>query len=99
VPHITAYVEADAGRLMAARTRLSERLGKKIPMDSLLVAAVVPALHQFPVGNASVEGDDLLVREFYDIGVAVGSPDGLLVPIVQDADRCRWQSSPRSLPI
>jgi pyruvate/2-oxoglutarate dehydrogenase complex dihydrolipoamide acyltransferase (E2) component len=87
VPHITAHVEADAGRLMAARTRLSERLGKKIPMDALLVAAVVPALQQFPVGNASVEGDDLLVREFYDIGVAVGSPDGLLVPIVRDADR------------
>jgi pyruvate dehydrogenase E2 component (dihydrolipoamide acetyltransferase) len=87
VPHITAHVEADASRLIAARTRLSERLGKKIPMDALLVAVVIPALRQFPVANAAMDGDDLLVKDFYDIGVAVGSPDGLLVPIVRDADR------------
>lgn len=85
VPHITAHVEADASRLMAARTRLSERLGAKIPMDALLVAAVVPALQQFPVANAAVDGNDLLMRDFFDVGVAVGSPDGLLVPIVRDA--------------
>lgn len=87
VPHITAHVEADASRLIAARARLSERLGKKISMDALLVAVIIPALRQFPVANAAVDGDDLLVKEFYDIGVAVGSPDGLLVPIVRDADR------------
>lgn len=85
VPHITAHVEADASRLMTARARLSERLGTKIPMDALLVAAVVPALQLFPVANAAVDGDDLLTRNFFDIGVAVGSPDGLLVPIVRDA--------------
>jgi pyruvate/2-oxoglutarate dehydrogenase complex dihydrolipoamide acyltransferase (E2) component len=85
VPHITAHVEADASRLMTARARLSERLGRKIPIDALLVAAVVPALQQFPVANAAVDGDDLLTRDFFDIGVAVGSPDGLLVPIVRDA--------------
>jgi pyruvate/2-oxoglutarate dehydrogenase complex dihydrolipoamide acyltransferase (E2) component len=70
---------------MTARARLSERLGRKIPIDALLVAAVVPALQQFPVANAAVDGDDLLTRDFFDIGVAVGSPDGLLVPIVRDA--------------
>jgi len=85
VPHITAHVEADASRLMTARARLSERLGTKLPMDALLVAAVVPALQLFPVANAAVDGDDLLTRNFFDIGVAVGSPDGLLVPIVRDA--------------
>jgi pyruvate/2-oxoglutarate dehydrogenase complex dihydrolipoamide acyltransferase (E2) component len=85
VPHITAHVEADASRLMAVRARLSDRLGVKIPMDALLVAAAVPALQQFPVANAAVDGDDLLMRHFFDIGVAVGSPDGLLVPIVRDA--------------
>lgn len=87
VPHITAHVEADASRLMTARARLSERLETKIPMDALLVAAVVPALQLFSVANAAVDGDELLMRNFFDIGVAVGSPDGLLVPIVRDADQ------------
>jgi len=87
VPHISAHVEADASRLISARKSLSERLGTKVPIDALLVAMVIPALQQFPIANAEVDGDDLVVKHYCDVGIAVGSPDGLLVPILRDADR------------
>ena len=86
VPHISADVEADAERFISGRAMLSERLGIKMPIDALLVAAVIPALRQFPVANAEIVGDDLVVKHYFDIGVAVGSDEGLLVPIVRDAD-------------
>lgn len=86
VPHISAHVEADASRFISGRGMLSDRLGIKLPVDALLVAAVIPALRQFPVANAEVVGDELVVKQYFDIGVAVGSDEGLLVPIVRDAD-------------
>ena len=86
VPHISAHVEADAERFISGRAMLSERLGIKLPVDALLIAAVIPALRQFPVANAEIVGDDLVVKHYFDIGVAVGSDEGLLVPIVRDAD-------------
>jgi pyruvate dehydrogenase E2 component (dihydrolipoamide acetyltransferase) len=86
VPHISAHVEADAERFISGRGMLSERLGIKMPVDALLIAAVIPALRQFPVANAEIVGDDLEVKHYFDIGVAVGSDEGLLVPIVRDAD-------------
>ncbi len=87
VPHITAHVDADASRLLAARKALGERLGRKVPLDAMFAAAVIPALRQFPVANATIDGDDIVVHNYYDIGIAVGSADGLLVPIVRDVDR------------
>jgi pyruvate dehydrogenase E2 component (dihydrolipoamide acetyltransferase) len=86
VPHISAHVEADASRFISGRGMLSERLGIKLPIDALLIAAVIPALRQYPVANAEIVGDDLVVKHYFDIGVAVGSDEGLLVPIVRDAD-------------
>jgi pyruvate dehydrogenase E2 component (dihydrolipoamide acetyltransferase) len=87
VPHITAHVDADATRFLSMRKSLSERLSKKVPMDALLTAMIIPALRQFPEANAELDGDDLLLKQYYDIGIAVGSADGLLVPVVRDADR------------
>ncbi len=86
VPHISAHVEADATRFISGRGMLSDRLGIELPIDALLVAAVIPALRRFPVANAEIVGDDLVVKHYFDIGVAVGSDEGLLVPIVRDAD-------------
>jgi pyruvate dehydrogenase E2 component (dihydrolipoamide acetyltransferase) len=86
VPHISAHVEADASRFISGRAMLSERLGIKLPVDAMLAAAVIPALRQFPVANAEIAEDDLIVKHYFDIGVAVGSDEGLLVPIVRDAD-------------
>lgn len=87
VPHITAHVEADATRFLSMHKSLAELLGKKVPMDALLTAMIIPALRQFPEANAELDGGDLVIKQYYDIGIAVGSADGLLVPVVRDADR------------
>lgn len=87
VPHITGNADADAGRLLAARKALSNRLERKVPFEVFLIAASLPALRQFPEMNATVDGDDLIVHGHYDIGFAVGSDGGLIVPVVRHADR------------
>jgi pyruvate dehydrogenase E2 component (dihydrolipoamide acetyltransferase) len=87
VPHITAHVEADATRFLSMHKSLAERLGKKVPMDALLTAMIIPALRQFPEANAELDGGDLVIKQYYDIGIAVGSADGLLVPVIRDADQ------------
>jgi pyruvate dehydrogenase E2 component (dihydrolipoamide acetyltransferase) len=87
VPHITAHVEADATRFLSMHKSLAERLGKKVPMDALLTAMIIPALRQFPEANAQIDGDELVIKHYYDVGIAVGSADGLLVPVVRNADR------------
>lgn len=87
VPHVTSHVEADATRLLEMRRALTDRLGTKVPIDALLVAVVAPALRQFPEMNAAIDGGELVVHHYVDMGIAVGSDDGLVVPIVRDADR------------
>ncbi len=87
VPHITGNTDADAGRFLAARRALGERINRKVPFDALIIAAVIPALKQFPEMNATVDEADLVVHHRYDIGVAVGTEGGLMVPVVRDADR------------
>ncbi len=87
VPHITGNADADAGRLLTARKALGTRLDRKVPFDALLIAAALPALRQFPEMNATVDGDDLIVHGRYDIGFAVGTAEGLIVPVIRNADR------------
>ncbi len=85
IPHVTTFDHVDASRLLAVRTALRDRHGQAIPIDALIVRAVVPALAAFPEFNASLDGDDLVLQERADIGVAVDTPDGLLVAVVRDA--------------
>jgi pyruvate dehydrogenase E2 component (dihydrolipoyllysine-residue acetyltransferase) len=85
IPHVTSFDEADASRLLAVRTALQNRHGVSIPIDALVIAAVVPALREVPVFNARLDGDDLVYHDRHDIGVAVNTPDGLLVAVVKDA--------------
>ena len=86
IPHVTTFDEAPAGRLLAARQALESRHSVKIPLEALIIKAVLPALAQFPEFNAAIDGDDLVVFGHYDIGVAVDTPDGLLVAVVKAAD-------------
>jgi pyruvate dehydrogenase E2 component (dihydrolipoamide acetyltransferase) len=86
IPHVTTFDEVPAARLLAARKALEARHGVKIPLEALIIKAVVPALGQYPEFNASIDGDDLVVFGHYDIGVAVDTPDGLLVGVVKAAD-------------
>jgi pyruvate dehydrogenase E2 component (dihydrolipoamide acetyltransferase) len=86
IPHVTTFDDVDATRLLEVRIALSERHEVKIPIEALLVRAVLPALSAFPEFNATVDGDDLLVHGSHDIGIAVDTPDGLLVAVIRDAD-------------
>ncbi len=86
IPHVTTYGEADAGALLAARRELAAASGDRVPLEALLIGAVLPALRAHPEFNASLVGDTLLLRRHYDVGVAVDTPDGLLVAVVRDAE-------------
>jgi pyruvate dehydrogenase E2 component (dihydrolipoamide acetyltransferase) len=85
IPHVTTFDHVDASRMLAVRKALGERHGVTIPMDALIVAAVVPALRAFPSFNATLDGDDLVIHSRVDMGIAVDTPDGLLVAVIHDA--------------
>lgn len=87
IPHVTTYDDVDAAVLLDARRGLSDDLGVDVSIDALMVLAVVPALRAHPEFNATLDGDDLLLHRTYDIGIAVDTADGLLVPVVRNADR------------
>jgi pyruvate dehydrogenase E2 component (dihydrolipoamide acetyltransferase) len=90
IPHVTHNDEADITDLEAWRKRLNEehaREGVKFTMVSFLVAASVVALKEFPIFNSSLDGDELVLKRYYNIGFAADTPGGLLVPVIKDADR------------
>jgi pyruvate dehydrogenase E2 component (dihydrolipoamide acetyltransferase) len=90
IPHVTHNDEADITELEAWRKRLNDehsREGVKFTMVSFLVAACVTALKQFPNFNSSLDGDELVLKRYYNIGFAADTPGGLLVPVIRDADR------------
>jgi pyruvate dehydrogenase E2 component (dihydrolipoamide acetyltransferase) len=86
IPHVTTFDEAPAARLLTARKALEARHGVKIPLEALIIKAVLPALIEFPDFNSSIDGDELVVFGHYDLGIAVDTPDGLLVGVVKAAD-------------
>jgi pyruvate/2-oxoglutarate dehydrogenase complex dihydrolipoamide acyltransferase (E2) component len=85
IPHVTTFDDVDATRLLEVREALGDRHGQKIPMEALVIRAVAPALEEFPEFNASLDGDDLIEHGSLDIGIAIDSPDGLLVAVIRDA--------------
>lgn len=70
------------------RQRFEQQHGVKLGFMSFFVKASVEALKRFPVINASIEGSDVVYHGFFDVGIAVSSPRGLVVPVLRDADRC-----------
>ena len=86
---MTTYGEADATRLLRARTDLAADTRDAAPLESLLIAAIIPVLREFPVFNASLRGDTLLLHKRFDIGFAVDTTEGLMVAVLRDADRYR----------
>jgi len=87
VPHVTTFDDIDATRLLEVRSALGERHGSKIPMEALVVKAVLPAIDAFPEFNATLDGDDLVIHGSRDIGIAVDTPDGLMVAVIRSANR------------
>jgi pyruvate dehydrogenase E2 component (dihydrolipoamide acetyltransferase) len=88
IPHVTHNDEADITELEAWRKQLNaEQKDAKVTMVSFLVVACVAALKEFPVFNSSLDGDDLVLKRYHNIGFAADTPGGLVVPVIKDADR------------
>jgi pyruvate dehydrogenase E2 component (dihydrolipoyllysine-residue acetyltransferase) len=85
IPHVTTFDEADATRLLEIREALGARHQTRIPVEALVIKAVLPALDQYPEFNATLDGDELVLHGRHDIGIAVDTPDGLLVAVISGA--------------
>jgi 2-oxoglutarate dehydrogenase E2 component (dihydrolipoamide succinyltransferase) len=87
---LTTFNEIDLKSVMDVRARYKDQFekkhGVKLGFMSFFVKAAVEALKRFPIVNASVEGNDIVYHEYYDVGVAVSTDRGLMVPILRDAD-------------
>ncbi len=88
---LTTFNEVNMGPVMELRAKYKDKFekehGVKLGFMSFFVKAVVAALKKYPVINASVDGNDIVYHGYFDIGIAVGSPRGLVVPILRDADQ------------
>ena len=87
---LTTFNECDMSEVMALRTayknQFLDKHGVKLGFMSFFVKAVVKALRSSPAVNAEIDGDEIIYKDHYDIGVAVGGGKGLVVPVVRDAD-------------
>lgn len=87
IPHVTTFDTVRADRLLDLRGALSSRFDTPIPIEALVVMAVLPVLAEFGEFNGTLDGEDLIIKRHYDIGVAADTPDGLILPVVKRADR------------
>ncbi|WP_418315400.1 dihydrolipoyllysine-residue acetyltransferase [Piscinibacter sakaiensis] len=90
IPHVTNNDEADITELEAFRVRLNkenEKSGVKVTMLAFVIKAVVAALKKFPEFNTSLDGDQLVYKQYFHIGFAADTPNGLVVPVLKDADK------------
>lgn len=92
IPHVFTGMDVSAAPLMEARLALSDQLGVKIPLEALLIRATIPTLKAFPEFNATLDGDELILHDHYDIGVATNTPDGLIVPVIRSADSMSFEA-------
>ncbi|WP_323030413.1 dihydrolipoyllysine-residue acetyltransferase [Castellaniella sp.] len=90
IPHVTNNDVADITELEALRQQLNaenKKSGAKVTMLAFLIKAVVAALKKFPEFNASLDGDNLVLKHYFHIGFAADTPNGLVVPVIRDADK------------
>jgi pyruvate dehydrogenase E2 component (dihydrolipoamide acetyltransferase) len=90
IPHVTNHEDADITDLEAFRVQLNkenEKDGVKVTMLAFLIQAAVAALKRFPTFNASLDGDNLVLKKYFHIGFAADTPNGLVVPVIRDADQ------------
>jgi len=88
IPHVTSGFEADARDLVALKERLDGKVDARITYTALVMKAVVPALEEFPLLNASIddEAGEIVEKHYYNLGVATHTEDGLMVPVVENVD-------------
>ena len=90
IPHVTNHDDADITELEAFRVQLnreSEKSGVRVSMLAFMIKAAVATLQKFPEFNASLDGDSLVLKKYWHIGFAADTPQGLVVPVIRDADR------------
>jgi len=90
IPHVTNHDDADITDLEAFRVQLNkenEKSGVKVTMLAFLIKACVAALKKFPEFNASLDGEQLVLKQYFHIGFAADTPNGLMVPVIRDADK------------
>ena len=92
IPHVTQHDDADVTELEALRVSLNkenEKAGIKLTMLAFLITAITAALKKYPDFNASLDasGDNLVLKKYFHIGFAADTPNGLVVPVIRDADR------------
>jgi pyruvate dehydrogenase E2 component (dihydrolipoamide acetyltransferase) len=90
IPHVTQFDEADITELEAFRAKVNEenaKAGIKVTPLAFLVKAAVAALKKYPKFNSSLDGDNLVVKQYWNIGFAADTPQGLMVPVIKNADR------------
>lgn len=87
IPHVTQFDEADITEMEIFRKKLGEE-HKDVKVTPLvfLIKAAVAALKKFPAFNASLDGDNLVLKQYFHVGIAVDTPDGLVVPVIRDCD-------------
>ncbi len=90
IPHVTNNDDADITELEAFRLQLNQenaKSGAKVTLLAFLIKAACSALRKFPEFNASLDGDSLVLKRYYHIGFAADTPNGLVVPVIRDADK------------
>ncbi len=90
IPHVNSYEDADITELEEFRVSTNkdnEKSGIKVTMLALVIKAVVAALKKFPDFNASLDGDQLVYKQYFHVGFAADTPNGLVVPVLRDADK------------
>src|SRR5690606_4576235 len=90
IPHVTNHDEADITELEAFRVALNKEQGKdgaKVTMLAFLIKACVSTLQKFPEFNASLDGENIVLKQYWHIGFAADTPNGLMVPVIRDADK------------
>ena len=90
IPHVTNHDDADITDLEAFRVQMNkenEKAGVKVSMLAFMIKAAVATLKKFPEFNASLDGDNLVLKNYWHIGFAADTPNGLVVPVIRDADK------------
>ncbi len=90
IPHVTNHDDADITELEAFRVQLNkenEKSGVRVSMLAFMIKAACATLAKFPEFNASLDGDNLVLKKYYHIGFAADTPQGLVVPVIRDADK------------
>ena len=90
IPHVTNHDDADITDLEAFRNQMNkenEKSGVRLSMLAFMIKAAVAALKKFPDFNASLDGDNLILKQYYHIGFAADTPNGLVVPVIRDCDK------------